>query len=158
MDTGLQSLGDLLPRLQDMEAEPFLLASSMTCVAAQRVLRKICEDCKEQYTPPADVVEDIKLALGPLYEGWKKEHPETVLYRGKHCEKCGDTGYKGRVGIFEVLPISEKVSKLILERAPASEIEKMAVADGMLLMKQDGYLKALEGVTALEEVLRVAQT
>ena len=131
----------------------------MTCVAAQRVLRKICEDCKEQYTPPAEVGEDIKLALGPLYEGWKKDHPgETVLFRGKHCEKCGDTGYKGRVGIFEVLPISEKVSKLILERAPASEIEKMAVADGMLLMKQDGYLKAFEGVTALEEVLRVAQT
>ena len=148
-----------LPRLLDMEAEPFLLASSMTCIVAQRVLRRICEDCKEEYKPEAEVVEDMKQVLGSLYQGWTQEHGDEIkLYRGRRCDKCGDTGYRGRVGIFEVLPITEKVGKLILERSPASSIEKAAVENGMVLMKQDGYWKALEGTTSLEEVLRVAQT
>lgn len=153
------SAAGALPRLLDMEAEPFLLASSMTCVLAQRVLRRICKDCQESYEPGAEVVADIKQALGSLYEGWRQQRGEKiVLYRGKQCDKCGETGYKGRVGIFEVLPVTEKIGRLILERSPASLIEKAAVEDGMVLMKQDGYWKALEGITTLEEVLRVAQT
>ena len=153
------SASGALPRLLDMEAEPFLLASSMTCVMAQRVLRKICDECKEAYSPLPEVAEDVKQVLGPMYEGWKKEHGEQLtLYRGRRCDKCGDTGYKGRIGIFEVLLVTEKVGKLILEHAPASSIEKAAVEDGMVLMKQDGYFKALEGITSIEEVLRVAQT
>ena len=149
-----------LPRLLDMQAEPFLLASSMTCVVAQRVVRKICEHCKESYTPPPEVIEQIKESLGSMYEPFLKQHNLTspILYRGHKCKECGDTGYQGRAGIFEVLKITEKIGKLILERAPAVEIEKAAVADGMLLMFQDGYIKALEGMTTLEEVLRVART
>jgi type IV pilus assembly protein PilB len=143
-----------LPRLLDLKAEPFLLASSMTCIVAQRVGRRICSECKESYKPEAEVVEDIKKVLGNLF---KSEEP-VKLYRGKGCPTCNNTGYMDRVGIFEVLPISEKVGRLILERAASTEIEKQAVEEGMIAMKQDGYLKVLEGVSTLEEILRVAET
>lgn len=149
-----------LPRLLDMKAEPFLLASSMTCVAAQRVVRKICDNCKESYAPPAKALEEMKKVLGPLYTAYESTlaGKPVTLSRGRKCEKCGDTGYRGRIGIFEVLKINEKIGKLILERAPAIQIEQAAITDGMVLMEQDGYLKALEGVTTLEEVMRVAKT
>jgi len=149
-----------LPRLLDMQAEPFLLASSITSVVAQRVVRKICENCKEEYTPLPEEIEELKKVLGPLYDSYieSKGITNLKLYRGRKCEKCGDTGYSGRVGIFEALTVSEKVGKLILERAPASSIEKAAVENGMILMQQDGYLKVLDGMTTLEEVMRVAHT
>lgn len=150
-----------LPRLEDMEAEPFLLASSMTAVAAQRVVRKICEHCREEYAPEPKVMEDIKAVLGSLYDGHVRQKntvdSKITLFRGRGCNECGSTGYSGRLGIFEVMIISESISKLILERAPASTIEKQALSEGMILMKQDGYLKTLEGLTTLEEVLRVAE-
>ncbi|MFZ2202108.1 MAG: GspE/PulE family protein [Microgenomates group bacterium] len=146
------SAAGALPRLIDMKSEPFLLASSMTAIVAQRVLRKICDNCKESYTPEAAVVADIKEVLGDFFKGG-----EVVLYRGKGCEKCGSTGYLGRIGIFEVLPVSDKIAKLIMERASATTIEHQAVAEGMMLMKQDGYLKTLEGISTIEEVIRVAQ-
>lgn len=150
-----------LPRLLDMDAEPFLLASSMTSVVAQRVARKICEHCKEEFAPEKEVIDDIKEVLGSLYDGFLRQKGEgerkVTMFRGKGCSECGDTGYSGRIGIFEVMIISEPVAKLILERAPASSIEKQALTEGMILMKQDGYLKALEGITSLEEVLRVAE-
>ena len=142
-----------VPRLLDLGAEPFLLASAMTCVVGQRVVRRICEDCKEEYKPPPKVVEEIKTVLGKLYPVKK----ELRLFRGKKCPKCNNTGYLGRIGIFEVLPVTEKIGRLILERAAASEIEKEALKEGMVTMKQDGYLKVIEGITTVEEVLRVAQ-
>ncbi len=149
-----------LPRLLDMQAEPFLLASSMTCVVAQRVLRKICDNCSEKYAPPQPAIDEMKKVLGPLFDAYLSQlgGKPVMLTRGRKCEKCGDTGYRGRVAIFEVLKVSEKIGKLILERSPAIQIEQAAVADGMVLMEQDGYLKALEGVTTLEEVIRVAKT
>ena len=142
-----------IPRLLDLGAEPFLLASSVTCLVAQRICRRVCPECKEEFKPPPEVVQDIKKVLGKLLPSRK----EIVLSRGKKCPACNNTGYLGRIGIFEVLPISEKIARLILERAPAGEIEKQALDEGMVTMKQDGYLKALEGITTLEEVLRVAQ-
>jgi len=148
------SAAGALPRLLDMHAEPFLLASSMTAIVAQRICRRVCPTCKEEYTPPPKVVEDIKMVLGNLL-GEKKEGFK--LFRGKGCPECSNTGYLGRIGIFEVLPVSEKIGRLILEHAPASDIEKQAVAEGMITMKQDGYLKVVEGITTIEEVLRVAQ-
>ena len=154
------SASGALPRLLDMQAEPFLLASSMTCVAAQRVVRKICDTCRETYAPPAPILEEMKKVLGPLYDAYVSQlgGKPVMLSRGRKCEACGETGYKGRIGIFEVLKVTEKIGKLILERAPAIQIEQAAVQDGMVLMEQDGYLKALEGVTTLEEVMRVART
>jgi len=142
-----------IPRLLDLGAEPFLLASSVTCLVAQRICRRICPDCKEEYEPPPEIIEDIKKVLGKLLPPKK----EIKLTRGKKCSTCNNTGYLGRIGIFEVLPVTEKIARLILERAPARDIEKQALEEGMVTMKQDGYLKVLEGITTIEEVLRVAQ-
>lgn len=160
-----------LPRLLDMGIESFLLSSTVNAVLAQRLVRKVCENCKESYEAPAEVIKDIKRTLGSLAESYipgpdEKEIEEDIkefntgkmkLFRGKGCEKCNSTGYSGRIGIFEVLDMSEKISKLVLERRPASEIELTAVKDGMVTLVQDGYLKVLEGITTIEEVMRVAK-
>ncbi len=142
-----------LPRLLDMGAEPYLLASSMTCIVAQRVVRKIHDECKESYAPDAQVIQSVKAELGNLWQ----PAGEIKFYRGKGDPECGNSGYFGRVGIFEVLPITEKIGKLILERASASDIAKTAKEEGMITLKQDGYLKVTEGVTTVEEILRVEQ-
>lgn len=152
-----------LPRLLDMGAEPFLIASTVNCIVGQRVCRRVCPHCKQSYPPPPQVIEDIKKVLGKFYDSFlkraQKENPEykTLLFKGKGCKECNQTGYYGRIGIFEVLPVSDIISKLILEHASSKEIENKARADGMVTMKQDGYLKALEGITSIEEVLRLAQ-
>ena len=136
-----------------MGAEPYLLASSMTAIVAQRVVREIHEKCKKAYTPDPKVIEDVKGVLGTL---WPKDG-KTTLYKGTGDADCNNTGYYGRIGIFEVLPVTEKISRLILERAPSSKIESQAREEGMITLKQDGYMKVLEGISSIEEVLRVAQ-
>ena len=142
-----------LPRLMDMGAEPYLLASSMTCIVAQRVVRRIHDTCRESFLPDPKIVNEIKDILGPLWQDGK----EVKLYKGKGDPECASTGYLGRIGIFEVLPVSEKIGRLILERGASSGIEKVAKEEGMITLKQDGYLKTIEGITSLEEILRVAQ-
>lgn len=142
-----------LPRLLDMGAEPYLLASSMTAIVAQRVVRKIHDKCKVAYNPDPKILEDMKQVLGNFYP----QNKQVQLYKGQGDQDCGNSGYQGRVGIFEVIPVTEKVQNLILQRSPASEIEKQAKLDGLITMKQDGYLKVLEGTTTIEEILRVAQ-
>jgi type IV pilus assembly protein PilB len=155
------SAAGALPRLMDMGAEPFLLASSMTCVMAQRVLRQIHPEYAEEYTPDKAVVDDIKKVLGEKFDSWCKRNnkdPEKItLKRARKDRPDNEPEYKGRVAIFEVMKITEEIARLILEQKPATDMEKIAMRDGMLLMKQDGYIKALEGVTTIEEVLRVAQ-
>ncbi len=149
------------PRLLDMGAEPFLLVSSLNCVVGQRVLRRVCKDCIGEREMTADEEKEIKTTLGPIYglieDKYKKEGKKLMLPKITGCEKCNNTGYMGRVAIYEVMPISEKISKLIIEKAAASEIQKQAMEEGMLTMKQDGYVKVLEGVTTMDEVVRVAQ-
>jgi len=142
------------PRLIDMGVEPFLLVSALNAIVAQRVLRRIHNDCKETYKPPDAVVTSMKKVLGPLWPA--KEGPVT-LYRGKGCNGCNHTGYYGRIGVFETLPVTGSIIQLILKRAPAEAIKKQAVSEGMVTMMQDGYLKVLEGITTIEEVLRVAK-
>lgn len=156
------SAAGAIPRLLDMGAEPFLLASSMTLTMAQRVVRKINEEYKETYKPEKAIIDDIKKVLGSKLDEWLKKKniasaDDIILYRAKEERPQTEPEYKGRIAIFEVMMISEKIAKLILERKPASEMEKVALEDGMLLMKQDGYIKALEGMTTIEEVLRVAE-
>jgi len=142
-----------LPRLLDLGAESFLLSSTMNAVLGQRIVRKICDRCKIDYAPPAQILEEMKMVLDKYYPVGK----EIKLYKGKGCDQCGGSGYFGRIGIFETLPIAEKVASLILQRADSGAIEKEAIAEGMITMKQDGYLKVLQGITSVEEVLRVAQ-
>lgn len=143
-----------LPRLIDLGAEKFLLASTMNALVGQRIVRKICSHCKAPYTPAPQIVDEIKNVLGPLFP---KDTTTISFYKGKGCQECGDSGYMGRVGIFEVLPITEKIAKTTLENPDADTLEEEAVSEGMITMKQDGYLKVLAGVTTIEEVLRVAQ-
>jgi len=149
------------PRLLDMGVEPFLLTSSLNCVVGQRVLRKVCKECVSQMEIPPDKLEELKRTLGPIYDmiedKFKKDGKKLMLAKIVGCEKCNNTGYLGRIAIYEVMPVTEKLSKLIVEKAAASDIQKLAMEEGMLSMKQDGYVKVLEGVTSMDEVIRVAQ-
>ncbi len=142
-----------LPRLMDLGAETFLLSSTVNAIVAQRIVRKICQTCKTSFSPPQQLLEEIKLVLGSFFPKDK----EIILYKGQGCEKCARLGYLGRIGIFEVMNVDDKITRLILDNAGSSEIQKLAVQNGMITMKQDGYLKALRGETTIEEVLRVAQ-
>jgi type IV pilus assembly protein PilB len=143
-----------LPRLIDLGAERFLLASTMTAILGQRIVRKICDHCKITYIPLPQIVTEMKNVLGNLFP---LANGEFKLYKGKGCEECGSSGYLGRVGIFETLPVTDKISSIVLSNPDSSTIEKEAIAEGMITMKQDGYIKVMQGITTVEEVLRVAQ-
>jgi len=155
------SASGALPRLLDMEAEPFLLSSSMLATLGQRVVRMINPQYKEEYKPDPVVIEDIKKVLGNHFINWCKEHnkdPNNItLFRPSKDRPSTEPDFKGRIGIFEVMPSTAEIAKLVLNRASSAQIEQVAQQQGMLLMKQDGYLKALEGITTIEEVLRVAE-
>lgn len=149
-----ESASGALPRLIDLGAESFLLSSTITAIVGQRIVRKIDPVCKEEFIPAPQVLATVKQVLGPLYT---MKDEEVRFYRGKGCNECGGSGYKGRVGIYEVLPVSEKIGQLMLQHPDSSSIEKQAVAEGMITMMQDGYLKVLKGISSIEEVLRVAK-
>jgi type IV pilus assembly protein PilB len=155
------SAAGAMPRLLDMGVEAFLLASTITMIVAQRVVRRIHPDYKEQFTPDPAMAGDVKAVLGDRYLQWcqqnNKDPNNMVLYRPSDKRPTTEPDYLGRIGIFEVLPITEQISHMIIEGKTDAEIERAAVSAGMLLMKQDGYIKALEGVTTIEEVLRVAE-
>ena len=144
-----------LPRLLDMQAEPYLIASTVTCVAGQRVVRRVCAACKIAKAPSEEIFIEIKKTLGDLYK-FEKSNPPT-FFVGKGCRECNNTGYLDRIGIFEVLVVSEKIARMILTREPAQAIANQAISEGMITMKQDGFLKVIEGITTVEEVLRVAE-
>ncbi len=144
-----------LPRLLDMKAEPYLIASTVTCVVGQRVVRMICPSCRTAKVTTDEIAKSIKAIVGNLFAYDKSGKMQ--LYFGKGCNECNSTGYIGRMGIFEVLPISEKIGRMILARETSQIIATEAIAEGMITMKQDGYLKVLEGITTVEEVLRVAE-
>ena len=143
-----------LPRLLDLGAENFLLASTINAILAQRIVRKICDNCKEQYVPLPQILEEIKKILGRIYP---QTQTNIKLSHGKGCDQCAKSGYLGRIGIFETLPVTPKIANLVLENADSAIIEREAILEGMITMKQDGYLKVLQGITTVEEVLRVAQ-
>jgi type IV pilus assembly protein PilB len=132
-------------RLLDMGLEPFLLASSLIAVLSQRLVRVICSHCKEVDNP------DEKLLLAV---GWKDRN--VTLYRGKGCDRCNHTGYRGRIGIFELLMVTPRIGKLVMERKESQAIKEAAKAEGMITMIQDGLEKVERGITTLEEVFRVA--
>ncbi len=132
-----------ITRLIDMGVEPFLVGSSLLMVVAQRLVRKICPNCKEEYEPPDEVLE----ALGLERDG-------TVFYRGRGCSRCRNTGYKGRMAVYEIMEVTEEMRKAISRGAPEDEIKRMAIENGMKTLREVGILKAKKGVTTLEEVIR----
>jgi general secretion pathway protein E len=136
-----------ITRLQDMGVEPYLVASVLEGVLAQRLLRRICQDCRVPDTPNAADLE----ALG--IEG----AAGTKLWRGRGCDECRGTGYRGRTGIYELFPITEEARSLVLRRAPNRDIRRQAIEDGMVTLRLDGWRKACEAVTTVEEILRVTQ-
>jgi len=175
-----------IPRLLDMGIEPFLLASTVRVVAAQRLPRKICTNCIQPFEASPEIIETLlkglsgikdfdivqyinrvviaKKAKGEEGSAVMKSpeigpdgKPRVYLYKGVGCDRCGGSGYSGRIGIFEVLDVSEKISRMIMDNVTAQDIENEAKEHGMITMIQDGYLKVLEGITSIEEVLRVSK-
>lgn len=152
-----------LPRLTDMGVPPFLVAFTANIIVAQRLVRKICQFCKKEYTLDKTATAELAKAFDAnKMEKLFKEHAETNKIRGKFsfyqgagCHRCGQTGYKGRQGIYEILEITPKISSLINSHGTADDIKKIAREQGMLTMMEDGLIQAKIGVTTINEVLRV---
>jgi type II secretory ATPase GspE/PulE/Tfp pilus assembly ATPase PilB-like protein len=150
-----------LPRLINMGVEPFLITTALNAIIAQRLLRRICQKCQEE-------VKLGEAVLNELEDEIKKMPPGTLesvnlkrpfsFRKGKGCDECDNKGYKGRIGIFEVLVVTPAIEDLAVKRRPASEIHEQAIKQGMLTMRQDGILKVLQGLTTYDEVLRVTTT
>ena len=138
------------PRLVDMGVPSFLVASTINIVMGQRLVRKICESCKAQRVLSADELESLREIIPEL-----KKETAKVFYEGKGCPACNGTGYEGRIGIREVLEITDDIRKLVMNRATSQEIKEAAVKNGMITMIKDGVAKAMAGITTLEEVLRI---
>ena len=134
-------------RMIDMGVEPFLVSSSVVGILAQRLVRKICEGCKEKYEPTEEMLKDIGLS--------KKQ--SVAFYRGKGCPKCMNTGYKGRISIYELMLPDDKIRNAIVAKSQADEIRKLARSTGMITLMEDGVEKVKAGITTVEEVLRVTR-
>lgn len=152
-----------IPRLVDMGIEPFLLASSLRVVAAQRLVRRICENCKQEVKISQSVLEYIKNQIENLPQEELKKYKVDLskgihVFEGAGCEECGKTGYKGRVAIFEALEIDKDMKEIISEKNGAeAEVQKYAEKQGMIKIKQDGLLKVILGITTLAEIERVTE-
>lgn len=146
-----------IPRLLEMGIKPTLIPPAINTLIGQRLVRKLCPHCKEEYVPAKESIESLKKMLSIISPKAKVEIPKeiTKLYRPKGCPKCNNLGYKGRIGIFEVLTINEEIEKIIIEMGGESEITMAALEAGMITMLQDGILKAVEGITSIEEVKQV---
>lgn len=175
-----------IPRLLDMGMEPYLLASTIRVLVAQRLPRKICTHCIEAVPALPEEVETLVKSLSSIKnfnlvkyltqviaakkmkgedgsavlkppEVGSDGNPIVYVYKGAGCDRCGGSGYSGRIGIFEVLDVTDKISRMVMESVTAQDIENEAKENGMITMVQDGYLKVLEGITSIEEVLRVSK-
>ncbi|MBD3245195.1 MAG: hypothetical protein GF335_04340 [Candidatus Moranbacteria bacterium] len=149
-----------VPRLIDLGVRPSLISSAINCIIAQRLVRKLCPHCKEEYIPAPQTLETINKFLSIISPKANLEVPKNIktLYRSSGCSKCHNIGYKGRIGIFEVFEINREIEKLINKMEPASELTTAAMENGMITMLQDGILKAVAGETSMEEVQRVTGT
>jgi len=137
-------------RLLDLGVEPYLVSSSLIAIMAQRLVRRVCPDCREPSTPTAHELDQLGL-------GTPEKNKDARFYVGKGCEKCFQTGYRGRTGIYELMLVTDEIQELIYQRATAGSIKKLALQSGMQTLRMDGARKALAGITTVAEVLRVTQ-
>lgn len=167
------SAAGVLPRLLDMEIEPFLVASTVSTIIGQRLVRKICDHCKKPYKASPAMAEAIRKTVGKYLPskssdstkylselGYQnlpfKEDTEINLYKGEGCEECRGTGFSGRIGVFEVFAVTPNIEHLLQQHATTTDIQAEAIKEGMMTMREDGFLKALEGITTIEEVVSKA--
>lgn len=147
-----------LPRLIDMKVEPFLVASTVNVIIAQRLVRKICENCRISFiTTEAELLKSLPLEIIKKHYISTGANKEIRMYKGQGCKICHFTGYKGRVGVFEVLEITTSIRTLIAEKKDSDVILKQALAEGMTTMLDDGLQKVAKGITSIEEVMRVTK-
>ncbi|OHA55629.1 MAG: hypothetical protein A2226_00975 [Candidatus Veblenbacteria bacterium RIFOXYA2_FULL_43_9] len=154
------SAAGAIPRFLSMGAKPFLLAPAVNSIIGQRLVRRICENCKEEHKLESDVLERAKKTLSSISpkSEVKVDLGKLKFFHGKGCAKCSQLGYRGRIGIYEIMTMSPKIEKIIFaNKASEVELQEIAVANGMVTMVQDGLLKALQGITTVEEVFRVAE-
>lgn len=135
-------------RLIDMGVEPFLIASSVVISMAQRLVRRLCDNCKQSYTPPSELLERIGI--------FPQVAQKTVFYKAVGCPVCLQSGYRGRIAIFEVMEVTDDIARLIIEKVETARLKRQAIADGMTTLMQDGVRKIEEGRTTIEEVISVA--
>lgn len=130
-----------------MGIEPFLVSASLILIAAQRLARKICQECKEEEKIPVSALMQL---------GYSEEDAKSVkCYKGRGCSACSNSGYKGRIALYEVMPVSTEIKEMVLEGASADELKKTAVRFGMKSLRMSGLTMVKEGVTSIEEVMRV---
>lgn len=142
-----------IPRFIDMGAEPFLVASTVNVIIAQRLIRKICEHCKVEIKPNKEIIEEFSHSSGIN----KQQLLKQKYFDGKGCPECGDSGYKGRIGIYEIFEMDDDLQALVLKKSAVSEIRNLAEKKGMISLVKDGLAKIAEGQTTIEEVLRVTK-
>ena len=160
-----------LPRMLDMGAEPFLIASTVNIIIAQRLARKLCQECKKSYTLDPDEAKALEKSVdtGEVFAylksqesignvmGNAKSLADLTFYKPAGCDQCGGEGYRGRVGLYEVLAMETNIRKLVTQSATSEVIEAEAKKNGMSRMSEDGFLKAVQGITTIEEILRVTK-
>jgi general secretion pathway protein E len=137
-----------ITRLLDMGTEPFLIASSLICVISQRLVRRLCDTCKESYTPTIEMVKRLGLSV--------LEAEKITFYQPKGCDECLNMGFKGRLPVFEIMEVNDEIAKLIVQRADSTLIRKKALEHGMILLGNDGIRQIRAGLTTVEEILTIA--
>lgn len=152
------SASGAIPRFIAMGVKPFLLSPALNAIMGQRLARRIHEDCKETYTPDPELIKTAQeqfAAMSPTSGETAPDLSTVTFYKGKGCEVCNNTGYKGRVGLYEIIIVDDIVRKALSESVSEYEIKQIAIQQGMVTMTQDGLLKAVDGVTTMEEVIRI---
>ncbi len=153
---------ETITRILNMKVPDFLLTSAVNLIIAQRLSRKLCPDCKVKTTPSNNAMEKIKeaFALFKPYEGFDMnlfQQPQFYTHKEGGCEACGGLGYKGRMGIYEIMTMSDPIKESVMKGMPGLEIQKVAQAEGMITLEQDGLIKVMQGITSLEEIYKLVK-